>query len=150
MPENIPKSTTWTLKVKNPEHNHDATENIMVHPAFRKLNEQETSQIAQISESLLMPKKIKAQLFSQRESDWPVIPQDIYNQVKKINNDKLKGRIPIDSLIKTLKEEKFVWSSAKDTEGHINSFFFNQPLSIKLLYGFPNVILMDCTYKTNK
>ncbi|MBW0464660.1 hypothetical protein O181_004375 [Austropuccinia psidii MF-1] len=44
------KKTTWTLKVKNPEHSHDATENIMTHSAFRKLNEQETSQIAQISE----------------------------------------------------------------------------------------------------
>ncbi|MBW0476090.1 hypothetical protein O181_015805 [Austropuccinia psidii MF-1] len=37
------KSITWTLKVHNPEHSHDATENIMAHPAFRKLNEQETS-----------------------------------------------------------------------------------------------------------
>ncbi|MBW0510478.1 hypothetical protein O181_050193 [Austropuccinia psidii MF-1] len=53
------KSTTWTLKVKNPEHSHDATENIMAHPAFRRLNEQETSQTAQISESLLMPGKFK-------------------------------------------------------------------------------------------
>ncbi|MBW0584933.1 hypothetical protein O181_124648 [Austropuccinia psidii MF-1] len=43
------KSTTWTLKVRNPEHSHDATENIMAHPAFRKFNEQETSQIAQMS-----------------------------------------------------------------------------------------------------
>ncbi|MBW0544428.1 hypothetical protein O181_084143 [Austropuccinia psidii MF-1] len=37
------KSTTWNLKVKNHEHSHDATENIMAHPAFRKFNEQKTS-----------------------------------------------------------------------------------------------------------
>ncbi|MBW0468640.1 hypothetical protein O181_008355 [Austropuccinia psidii MF-1] len=43
------KSTTWTLKVKNPQHSHYATENIMAHPAFRKFNEKETFQIAQIS-----------------------------------------------------------------------------------------------------
>ncbi|MBW0555008.1 hypothetical protein O181_094723 [Austropuccinia psidii MF-1] len=30
--------TTWTLKVKNLEHGHDATESIMEHPAFRKFN----------------------------------------------------------------------------------------------------------------
>ncbi|MBW0588303.1 hypothetical protein O181_128018 [Austropuccinia psidii MF-1] len=71
------KSTTWTLKVKNPEHSHDANENIMAHPAFRKFNEQETSQIAQMSESLLMPRQIQAQLFSQRECDRPAILQDI-------------------------------------------------------------------------
>ncbi|MBW0572730.1 hypothetical protein O181_112445 [Austropuccinia psidii MF-1] len=71
------KSTTWTLKVKNPEHSHNSTENIMAHPAFRKFNEQETSQISQMSESLLMPRQIQAQLCSQRESDRPVILQDI-------------------------------------------------------------------------
>ncbi|MBW0508350.1 hypothetical protein O181_048065 [Austropuccinia psidii MF-1] len=56
------KSTTWTVKVGNPEHSHDATENIMAHPAFRKFNEQKTSQISQMSESLLMQKKIHPQL----------------------------------------------------------------------------------------
>ncbi|MBW0565460.1 hypothetical protein O181_105175 [Austropuccinia psidii MF-1] len=44
------RKTTWTLKVRNTEHNHDTTENIMAHPAFRKFNEQETSQITQMSE----------------------------------------------------------------------------------------------------
>ncbi|MBW0570053.1 hypothetical protein O181_109768 [Austropuccinia psidii MF-1] len=71
------KSTNCTLKVKNPENSHDATENIMAHPAFRKFNEKETSQIAQMSESLFMPRQIQDQLCSQRESDRPVILQDI-------------------------------------------------------------------------
>ncbi|MBW0590111.1 hypothetical protein O181_129826 [Austropuccinia psidii MF-1] len=109
------KSTTWTLKVKNPEHSHDATENIVAHPAFRKFNEQEKSQIAQMSESLLMQRQIQAQLCIQRESDGPVIFQDIYNQVKKIKKDKLQGRRPIYALIDTLKQENFVWSSARDS-----------------------------------
>ncbi|MBW0569493.1 hypothetical protein O181_109208 [Austropuccinia psidii MF-1] len=56
------KSTTWTLKVKNPENSHDAAEIIMAHPSFRKLNEQETSRIVQMYESLLLPRKIQAQL----------------------------------------------------------------------------------------
>ncbi|MBW0518915.1 hypothetical protein O181_058630 [Austropuccinia psidii MF-1] len=56
------KSSTWTLKVKNPEQRHDAIVNTMEHPAFRKLNVQETSQNYQMSLSLLIPRKIKAQL----------------------------------------------------------------------------------------
>ncbi|MBW0462004.1 hypothetical protein O181_001719 [Austropuccinia psidii MF-1] len=97
------KSTTWTLKVKNPEHSHDAIENIMAHPAFRKLNEQEISQIAQMSESLLLLRQIQAQLYSQRDSYRPVILQDIYSQVKRIKKYKLQGRRPIDALIENLK-----------------------------------------------
>ncbi|MBW0510703.1 hypothetical protein O181_050418 [Austropuccinia psidii MF-1] len=42
------QKTACTLKVKNPEQSDDATENIMSHPAFRKFNEQETSQISQM------------------------------------------------------------------------------------------------------
>ncbi|MBW0569223.1 hypothetical protein O181_108938 [Austropuccinia psidii MF-1] len=99
------KSTTWNIKVKNPEHSHYATENIMAHPAFRKFNEKGTSQIAQMYESLLMPRQIQAQLCIQGESDRPVILQDIYNQVKKMKKDKLKGRRTIDALIDTFKEE---------------------------------------------
>ncbi|MBW0493807.1 hypothetical protein O181_033522 [Austropuccinia psidii MF-1] len=121
------KITTWTLEVKNTEHSNDATENIMAHPAFRKLNEQETSQISQMSESLLMPRKIQAQLCIQRESDRPVILQDIYSQVKRIKKDKLQGRRPINSLIDTLKEENLAWSSARDAEGHINCLSFQSP-----------------------
>ncbi|MBW0571440.1 hypothetical protein O181_111155 [Austropuccinia psidii MF-1] len=102
------KSTTWTLKVKDTEHSYDATENIMAHPASRKFNEQETSQIAQMSESMIMPRQILAKLCSQRESDRPVILQEIYNQVKKIKKDKPQGRRPIDAHIDTLKEENFV------------------------------------------
>ncbi|MBW0576790.1 hypothetical protein O181_116505 [Austropuccinia psidii MF-1] len=150
MPENIPRVPIELLKSKNLEHNHDATKNIMEHPAFRKFNEQETSQISQISESLLIPRQIQAQLCSQRESDRPLILQDIYNQVKKIKKDNLKGRKPIDSLIDTLKEEKFVWSSERDAVGNITPLFFTHPLAIKLLHEFPNVILMDFNYKTNK
>ncbi|MBW0491568.1 hypothetical protein O181_031283 [Austropuccinia psidii MF-1] len=100
----------------------------MAHSPFRKFNEQETSQISQMSESLLLPRQIQAQLFRQRESDRPVILQDIYNQVKKIKKDKLKGRRPIDALSDTLKEEIFVWSSARDAEGHITSLFELTPL----------------------
>ncbi|MBW0540194.1 hypothetical protein O181_079909 [Austropuccinia psidii MF-1] len=121
----------------------------MAPPSFRKFNEQETSQISQMSESLLIPRQIQAQLCSQRKSGRPAIVKDIYNQVKKIKKDKLQGRRPIDALIDTLKEEKFVFSSAMDSEGHITSLFFTHPLAIKILHGFPHVILMDCTYKTS-
>ncbi|MBW0545940.1 hypothetical protein O181_085655 [Austropuccinia psidii MF-1] len=117
------KSTTWTLKVKSPEHSHDSTETIIANPDFRKSVEQETSQIAQISELLLMPMQIQAQLCIQREYDRPIILQEIYNQVQKIKKDKLQCRRPIDSLIDTPKEENSVWSSARDTEAHISPCF---------------------------
>ncbi|MBW0557348.1 hypothetical protein O181_097063 [Austropuccinia psidii MF-1] len=55
------ESTTWTLEVKNPEHSHDATENIISYAAFRKFNEKEKFQIAQMYASLFIPRQIQAQ-----------------------------------------------------------------------------------------
>ncbi|MBW0466430.1 hypothetical protein O181_006145 [Austropuccinia psidii MF-1] len=86
-----PKNTTWNLTVKNPEHSHDATKNIMEHPAFRKFNEKETSKVAQISESLLIQRQIKAQSYRQRENERNVTLQDIYNQVKIIMKENYKA-----------------------------------------------------------
>ncbi|MBW0562114.1 hypothetical protein O181_101829 [Austropuccinia psidii MF-1] len=109
----------------------------MARLAFRKFNEQEKSPVAQMSESMLMPTQIQSQLCSQRESERPVILQDIYNKVKKIKKDKLQCRRPIDALIDTLKEENFVWSSARDAEGQITSFFSLTPLPQNSLMAFP-------------
>ncbi|MBW0470406.1 hypothetical protein O181_010121 [Austropuccinia psidii MF-1] len=92
----------------------------MAHPSFQKFNDQEASQIAQMSESLLITRQIQAQLCNQRENNRPLIPQSIYNKVKKIKVDRLQGRRPIGSLIETLKEENSVWSSTRNAEGHIN------------------------------
>ncbi|MBW0470702.1 hypothetical protein O181_010417 [Austropuccinia psidii MF-1] len=97
-------STTWTLKAKNPEHSHDSTEIIMEHTASTIFNEQETPKISQMSGSLLIPRQIQAQLYIQRESDRPVILQDIYKQVNKIKKDKQKGRRPVVALIDTSKK----------------------------------------------
>ncbi|MBW0553820.1 hypothetical protein O181_093535 [Austropuccinia psidii MF-1] len=122
------KSTTYALKLRNLEKSHDATENIMAHPAFKKSNEHKTSQISQISESLLIPRQIQAQLCIQRESDRPVTLQYTYNQVNKIKKEELQRRRPNDALIATLKEEHFGWSSARYAEGHITFFFSLTPL----------------------
>ncbi|MBW0469220.1 hypothetical protein O181_008935 [Austropuccinia psidii MF-1] len=111
-------STTWTLQLKNTEHSHDSTENIMANLAFRKFNEKETSQTAQMSESLLIRKKIWAQLCNQGDSHRQVILQDIYRKVKKIKKYKLQVRRPIDALIENLKEENILLFSARDTEEH--------------------------------
>ncbi|MBW0569840.1 hypothetical protein O181_109555 [Austropuccinia psidii MF-1] len=122
------KSTIWTLIVNPPEHHHDATKNIMANLTFSNFSEQETSQIAQIYESLLMPRQIQAKLCSQRETDSPLILQEIYNQVYKIKKEKMQGKMNIYSLIDILKEEHLVCSSERDAEGHINSFLSLNPL----------------------
>ncbi|MBW0500617.1 hypothetical protein O181_040332 [Austropuccinia psidii MF-1] len=106
----MPRVPLQLLKSKNPEHSHDVTENIMAHCALRKLNEKETSQIVQMSQSLLIQRKIKAQLCRQRKNDRPLLLQDIENQVKKIKKDKLKGRRPIDSLIQPSKKKRLCGS----------------------------------------
>ncbi|MBW0583932.1 hypothetical protein O181_123647 [Austropuccinia psidii MF-1] len=74
-----------------------------------------------------MPRQIQAQLCSEREYERPVILQEIYNQVKNNKKEKLQGRRSIDALIEILKEERFVWSSERDSDGHIPPCFALTP-----------------------
>jgi hypothetical protein len=37
-----------------------------------------------------------------------------------------------------------------DNSGHITLLFFAHPNSLSLLKQYPDILLMDCTYKTNR
>ena len=54
------------------------------------------------------------------------------------------------ALVDELKEGRFEYEYRCDTTGHIIHLFFAHPISIPLTRTYPAVLLMDCTYKTNR
>ena len=61
----------------------------------------------------------------------------------------LDGRTPIEALVLELRNSYFFYK-IKNIDGHITSLFIAHPDSMKLAKQFPTLLLMDCTYKTNK
>ena len=55
----------------------------------------------------------------------------------------------MESLIDQLKQGIFSFDYKTDEIGQVTYLFFAHPKSVKMLNCFPEVILLDCTYKTN-
>jgi hypothetical protein len=58
----------------------------------------------------------------------------------------------IQWLINTLKEKDFFVriNTIKDNENRVTRLFFAYPKLIELLKQNPNILLLDCIYKTNR
>ncbi len=45
--------------------------------------------------------------------------------------------------------DDFIWSIKKENSGHVTHLFFAHRKSLNNLAAYPEVLVMDCTYKTN-
>jgi hypothetical protein len=62
----------------------------------------------------------------------------------------LNGRSSIETLLDDLSTPEWVFAVRKDADNRVQSLFFAHKKQIELLLANPDVLLMDCTYRTNK
>ncbi|KAK9148341.1 hypothetical protein Scep_007098 [Stephania cephalantha] len=75
----------------------------------------------------------------------------IYNARQKVRNEDAGGRTQMQQLLHILEKNKLMsWHMKHPVTNVVTELFWSHPDSIKLLRCFPSVILMDCTYKTNR
>jgi hypothetical protein len=81
-----------------------------------------------------------------------LVSRDIYNERAAIRRKQLGGLTPIEALLKVLDEDDEWLSEVKIDENthRVTHLFFTLSHSIGLMQSFPDVLEMDCTYKTNK
>ncbi|OBR04563.1 MULE transposase domain-containing protein [Colletotrichum higginsianum IMI 349063] len=76
--------------------------------------------------------------------------QDIYNHIAAVKRDIRGGQTSIHALANQLDKEGF-WSQMQFApDGRVTAVLFAHPDSLALLQAYPDVMLLDCTYKTNK
>jgi hypothetical protein len=105
-------------------------------------------QIKDLSASSIAPSQIVNTI--QQSSNYSLIAQDVYNTHKELKWENLYGKTPIEALLEILKQDRYTFHYKTDIISCITHLFFAYPKSIKLLNRFPEVILLDCTYKTNR
>ena len=143
-------SEGWTLKHRPDQrfatHNHEPSQHPVAHPVHRQLS-QGTSQLANFSNSGLAPKEIQTLV---RQNGSLATRQDVYNRIAEVRRDACEGKSPIHAFANQLEEEGF-WSRIQFApDGHVTAVFFAHPESLVYLQAYPEVLLIDCTYKTNK
>ena len=145
----IPNSEKWELKVRNPNHNHEAEISMIGHPSARKFTDEQLQNILNLSEIGSRPRDILA-LIKREHPDALVISKDIYNARDALRRQKLGNNTPLELLLKNLQDHFWKYAFKQDIEGRILFFMFAHPKSIKYANKYNRVFVLDCTYKTNR
>jgi MULE transposase domain len=142
------KDGIWFLIVKEALHNHEPLLVPSAHPIQRRMPESVKSQVKELTEAGIPTQQIATVI--RQTSDHPIVAQNIYNTQKKVRLEGLKGKTPMEALVAAVNTELYTFNYKTDIDGRVTHFFFAHPYSISLLNQYPDVLLLDCTYKTNR
>ena len=140
----------WHVVVENSGHNHSASSNPSQHPCHRKLTDEEKSLIESLTRSHVPPKNILLNLL-QQNPDTAVVSQDIRNERKRLQKERLNGKNPAEALLDMMEDSGYYgYCVEKDVDSNrMTKLFFAHFKGIDLAQAFPEVLLIDCTYRTN-
>lgn len=143
---------TWSLRHRPDQrfssHNHPPSQHPSAHPAHRKMSEEDLVQLSNLSNAGIAPRDIRT--YIRQTSNSMATQQDIYNRIAAAKRETSEGQSSIHALANQLDNEGF-WSRMQFApDGRVTAVLFAHPDSLALLQAYPDVLLLDCTYKTNK
>jgi hypothetical protein len=149
--ESLDKST-WSLQYRPDKrfslHNHAPSQHPSAHPVHRTLSEEVKSKVASLSNAGIAPKDIRT--YIRQDGNSLATQQDIYNRMAATRRDSCEGQSTIHALASQLDKEGF-WSRMQVIpDGRVTSVLFAHPDSLAYLQAYPDILFLDCTYKTNK
>ena len=145
------KANHWKFSVSNPHHNHQPSLDPTAHTANRRLTEDIYEEMKKLGDSGMKPSAILDALKKTRPNETILATiSTIYTARKKAHQQMLQGISPIVHLNKTLSSSDFTTATKVNDDGELEGLFFCHALSINLLKSYHYVLLLDCTYKTNK
>ena len=144
------KGGHFKLRVKNGSHSHPALPVTVLANARKQLLLKRIVYIIQQIDAGSTPKQILNGLL-QRDPFLPLKERDLYNIKSDIRKANLQGLTPIQALLQKLKENPDFYSKTLlDKNNKVIGLFFSYKSSQHLLRANSEVLIMDCTYKTNK
>ncbi|SAM04538.1 hypothetical protein [Absidia glauca] len=140
----------WTLRAINNEHNHELDNDMSGHPSSRRLDAASRQTVAVMTAAGSQPRQIVTSL-RQMNPSVNLTARTIYNERNRIRQAQLDGRTPISALMDELaRTDEYVMDFRVGADDNITHLFFAHNKSIELVKLYGSVLLMDCTYKTNR
>ncbi len=76
--------------------------------------------------------------------------RDIYNVKTQMRRDALRPLTSVQALIRELDQDDWTYKLQKDDEDQITHLFFMKTCSLSVLKTNFEILIMNCTYKTNR
>ncbi|KAI9906302.1 hypothetical protein PsorP6_016542 [Peronosclerospora sorghi] len=137
--DRVKKDSLWHLSVNEGKHNHPAALDIAGHAAARRLTEEQKQVVRKGIKAGSAPRDVFTGL---RLNDKDVLAHShtIYNERDKLRKEELGG----------LREQKYRFKYQTDAQDRVTHLFFAHTIAIDILHQYPNALLEDCKYKTNR
>ena len=150
-------SSCWTVSCtpESSSHNHEFAPP-MAHRKYRiEVVAKYKNEIVTRYNNGTRPMFIAAQLREQAEKDpdlSSITNKQVHNALSIHRSNELNGRTHIHYLYDQLKDPNanVVFYDQRDQENHLTCLFIAPRGGLDLLRRYPHVLLLDCTYKTNK
>lgn len=152
-----PATKKWSLtSIIKENHNHDGALEAS-HPGLRKYFMNRSEVMADIraqANSLQKPDQILTFLTQKYElsPESPIVGhKDIYNALQKIREEALGNRTAIQALNVALHNDDDWFCRQKlDRKGRVEHLFFINTASKEMIKAYGELLILDCTYKTNR
>ena len=142
-------SEQWKLDVLDKHHNHPPSINPSAHNVYRRRTTAQKEVIELMTQAGARPMQILAAIQSEDQGTL-ISATDIRSERKAIKERHLGGRRPMEALLDDLSTVDWVFALKKDSNNRIQNLFFAHQKQVELLLANPDVLLMDCTYRTNR
>ncbi|KAM6513667.1 hypothetical protein FALCPG4_18973 [Fusarium falciforme] len=149
--ESLDKAT-WSLRHRPDSrfslHNHEPSWHKSAHPVHRQLSDADKSTISRLTNAGVAPKDIRT--YIRQNSNTIATQQDIYNRIADSKRELCEGQSTIHAFANQMDKEGF-WSRMRlDSDDRVTAVLFAHPESLAYLQAYPDLLFLDCTYKTNK
>ncbi|XP_057444454.1 protein FAR1-RELATED SEQUENCE 5-like [Lotus japonicus] len=140
----------WRLKVMDGKHNHEPAKSLVGHPYVGRLTEEEKGLVDTMTSTWTPPRQILATLKENNPGNLTTITQ-VYSCNKRFKKEERGPLTEMQHLMKKLVEAKYVHFERQQADSsEIRDLFWAHPDAVRLFNTFSHVVIMDCTYKTNR
>nr|GEV36374.1 hypothetical protein [Tanacetum cinerariifolium] len=139
----------WTIRVVCDQHNHLPTPNLEGHAYARRLSHDEYRLVEDLTWKNVRPREILSTLKDQNENNLSTL-STIYDAQRKIRKVENAGKTPMQVLMSLLHINRYVYEPFINlVTNELQALFFVHPTSYEIWRAFPQVLIIDATYKTN-
>ncbi|XP_026417055.1 protein FAR1-RELATED SEQUENCE 5-like [Papaver somniferum] len=130
-------------------HNHPRPKDLHGHYRDGRLKAHEYAEVDKMTRARMAPSKILSKLKADDKNNKTTL-QQIYNARSTLRRKDLQGRLVMQQLLWLAQKNNYACQKKFDEFGHVTHLFIAHPECVKLVLCFPQVLILDCTYKTNK
>ncbi|KAL8492657.1 hypothetical protein ACS0TY_024013 [Phlomoides rotata] len=140
----------WKLDVIPATHNHPLRRHLEGHSFFGRLTPEQDTYVRNMSKTNARLRDILAGLGLEWKDNASTI-RTVYNCRKKHRVVAYKGTSQLQYLMQKLEDNDYFFHHRRcEITNVVKDRFFAHSESVALLHAFPDILLMDCTYKNNR